>query len=82
MKIISKIAEKILSHCSKCGQCPMAKIVDTQAEPGVKGETPTKKTLAQEAKNKPLAAPSQRRSPERSEGVKDFHKLWKREAVK
>ncbi len=36
MKIVSQIAEKILNHCSKCGGCPVAKIIDGQAETGGK----------------------------------------------
>ncbi len=43
MKIVSKIAEKILSHCSKCGGCPIAKIRDTQAE--TKDNTSSKKSM-------------------------------------
>ena len=42
MKIVSKIAKKILNHCSKCGGCPMAKIMDAQAETGEKGSTTSK----------------------------------------
>jgi hypothetical protein len=43
MKIVSKIAEKISSYCSKCGGCPMAKIMDAQVER--KGDTSEKKSL-------------------------------------
>ncbi len=44
MKFVSKIAEKILGYCSKCGGCPMAKMIDAQAETGGKDSTcvPTK----------------------------------------
>jgi len=43
MKIVSKIAEKILSYCSTCGGCPIGKIMDAQAETGKKDNTPTKR---------------------------------------
>jgi len=48
MKIITKVAEKILSHCSKCGGCPIAKIMDAQAE--TKDETSSKAQLDKESK--------------------------------
>jgi len=51
MKIASKIAEKILSYCSKCGGCPMSKIMDAQLEIGGKDSTPAKKTLRREAQS-------------------------------
>jgi hypothetical protein len=54
MKIVSKIAEKILCHCSKCGGCPVAKIMDAQAEAGGKDKTLAKKTLRQETKGQSL----------------------------
>jgi len=46
MKIVSKIAEKILSHCSECGGYPIAKIRDAQAE--TKDNTSSKKSMRQE----------------------------------
>jgi molybdopterin synthase catalytic subunit len=39
MKIVGKVAEKILGHCSKCGGCPMAKLMDAQGKTGGKDET-------------------------------------------
>jgi hypothetical protein len=48
MKIVNKIAGKILSHCSKCGSCPMAKIIDAQAE--TKDDTSSKAQLEKESK--------------------------------
>jgi len=48
MKIGRQIAEKILSHCSKCGGCPVAKLMDAQSEG--KGSTQGKKTLGQKSK--------------------------------
>jgi len=51
MKFVSKIAEKILSHCSKCGGCPVGKIMDAQAEIEGKGNPTAKKALKREAKN-------------------------------
>lgn len=54
MRIVSKIAEKILSHCSKCGGCPIAKLMDAQAETGGKDDTPAKKALRREAKSQSL----------------------------
>jgi len=42
MKIISKIAEKILSYCSQCGGCPIGKIMDVPPEKGRKDNAPTK----------------------------------------
>jgi len=47
MKIGRQIAEKILSHCSKCGVCPVAKLMDAQMETERVGQLPAKKTLRQ-----------------------------------
>jgi len=49
MKVVKKIAEKILSYCGKCGGCPIGKIMDAQVER--KGDTQAKKRLGQGAKN-------------------------------
>ena len=51
MKIARQIAEKTLSHCSQCGGCPMAKIMDTQMETEREGQSPAKKTLRQGAQS-------------------------------
>jgi hypothetical protein len=48
MKIGRQIAEKILGHCSKCGSCPMAKLMDAQAE--TKDDTSSKAQLKKENK--------------------------------
>ena len=45
MKVVKKIAEKILSYCGKCGGCPIGKIMDAQVETGGKDKTLAKKTL-------------------------------------
>jgi len=42
VKIVRRIAKKILNHCSKCGGCPMAKIMDAQAETGGRDSTTSK----------------------------------------
>ncbi|HIH97250.1 MAG TPA: hypothetical protein HA348_07255 [Thermoplasmata archaeon] len=49
MRIGRQIVEKILGHCSKCGGCPVAKLMDAKAE--TKDDTPAKKTLRGEAKS-------------------------------
>jgi len=50
VKIVSKIAEKILSHCIKCGGCPIARMMDAQAE--IEDNTSLKAQLEKESKMK------------------------------
>ena len=42
MKVVKKIAEKILSYCGKCGGCPIGKIMDAQVKTEGREISPSK----------------------------------------